>query len=173
MRLPIPLPCINQACVPGTHKSNYPFPDHLRDMDAVGVHESVRRCGGPPGSCIIFTEVRLVNVLNHHAPTTLRRDHQPTPQPDPQQMRGGVQALTHGTLPWRGAGERRTLFVKFSPHAVAWSGADGFWSADGHPWSDDLTLRQRQILEPPSAPESRSLQRFREQQAVDEQKAKL
>ena len=56
-----PLPCINQACVPGTHKSNYPFPDHLRDMDAVGVHESVRRCGGPPGSCIIFTEVRRTN----------------------------------------------------------------------------------------------------------------
>eukprot|EP01045_Picozoa_sp_COSAG04_P008880 COSAG04_NODE_501_length_13363_cov_9.158137_8_plen_119_part_00 len=86
---------------------------------------------------------------------------------------GWLQALTHGTLPWRGAGERRTLFVKFSPHAIAWSGADGFWSADDHPWSDELTLRQRQILEPPSAPESRSLQRFREQQAVDEQKAKL
>lgn len=32
-----------------------------------------------------------------------------------------TEALTHGTLLWRGAGERRTLFFKYSPRAIAWA----------------------------------------------------
>ena len=34
-----------------------------------------------------------------------------------------TEALLHTTLPWTGQGERRTLFVKYSPTATAWSGA--------------------------------------------------
>ena len=30
-----------------------------------------------------------------------------------------TEALTHGTIPWRGVAERRTCFYKFCPHAVA------------------------------------------------------
>ena len=32
-----------------------------------------------------------------------------------------TEALTHGTLPWNGADERRTIFLKYSPHPLSWS----------------------------------------------------
>lgn len=57
-----------------------------------------------------------------------------------------TEAMTHGTLPWRGAGERRTLFYKFSPHALSWAAA--FYDPDDY---EGLTDRQRAILEPPNA----------------------
>ena len=75
----------------------------------VGVHEIVRRCGGPAGSACVFTE-----------------------------------SCTHGTIPWRGAGERRTLFMKFSPRSVSWS--DIYFDADRLPWAAELSDRERQIL---------------------------
>ena len=54
--------------------------------------------------------------------------------------------MTHGSLPWRGAGERRTIFYKYSPHPVSWSAR--YYDADRWP---DLTDRQRAILEAPNA----------------------
>ena len=57
-----------------------------------------------------------------------------------------TEAMTHGTLPWRGTGERRTLFLKYDPAAYAWGAA--FYDRDRWP---DLTERQRAILESPNA----------------------
>ena len=57
-----------------------------------------------------------------------------------------TEAMTHGSLPWRGAGERRTIFYKYSPHPVSWSAR--YYDADRWP---DLTDRQRAILEAPNA----------------------
>jgi phytanoyl-CoA dioxygenase PhyH len=57
-----------------------------------------------------------------------------------------TEALAHGTLPWRGAGERRTVFLKYNPHPIAWSAR--FYDRDRYP---GLTARQRSILEPPNA----------------------
>jgi ectoine hydroxylase-related dioxygenase (phytanoyl-CoA dioxygenase family) len=57
-----------------------------------------------------------------------------------------TEAMTHGTLPWRGAGERRTLFLKYDPGPIAYGAA--FYDRDR--WSD-LTPRQRAILESPNA----------------------
>jgi phytanoyl-CoA dioxygenase PhyH len=57
-----------------------------------------------------------------------------------------TEAMSHGTLPWRGAGERRTVFLKYNPHPIAWSAR--FYDRERYP---DLTERQRQILEPPNA----------------------
>ncbi|MCS6862171.1 MAG: phytanoyl-CoA dioxygenase family protein [Abditibacteriales bacterium] len=57
-----------------------------------------------------------------------------------------TEALTHGTLPWRGKQERRTVFYKYSPHPLSW--AARYYCADDYP---DLTERQRAILEPPNA----------------------
>ena len=37
------------------HKSNYRFPDEWRNMQQI-MHETVRRCEGPAGSAVIFTE---------------------------------------------------------------------------------------------------------------------
>jgi len=57
-----------------------------------------------------------------------------------------TEALTHGTLPWRGARERRTLFSKYSPATISWSAR--YYNADDYP---GLTARQRALLEPPNA----------------------
>ncbi len=57
-----------------------------------------------------------------------------------------TEALTHGTLPWTAAHERRTIFYKYSPNCLSWSAH--YYDADACP---DLTDRQRAILEPPNA----------------------
>ena len=97
------------GCVPGSHKSNYSFPDEWKEMEEPG--PLVERVTGPAGTAIIFTE-----------------------------------ALTHGTLPWAGADERRTVFFKYSPHPVSWSAE--YFDLDDYP---GLTDAQRGILEGPNA----------------------
>lgn len=57
-----------------------------------------------------------------------------------------TEALTHGTLPWKGADERRTIFYKYSPHPVSW--AAGYYDET---LFNDLSSRQKNILEPPNA----------------------
>ena len=57
-----------------------------------------------------------------------------------------TEAMSHGTLPWRGAGERRTAFLKYNPHPIAWSAR--FYDRDRY---SGLTDRQRAILEAPNA----------------------
>lgn len=57
-----------------------------------------------------------------------------------------TEALTHGTLPWTGTGERRTLFYKYSPCGISWSAR--YYRAEDYP---DLSERQRAMLEPPNA----------------------
>ena len=57
-----------------------------------------------------------------------------------------TEACAHGTVPWQGGGERRTVFYKYCPHAVAWSPC--YYNADHY---GDLTENQRAILIPPSA----------------------
>lgn len=56
-----------------------------------------------------------------------------------------TEALTHGTLPWRGNGERRTLFYKYSPFPSAWSAR--YYNPNDYP---NLTEAQRAMLKPPS-----------------------
>ncbi len=95
------------ACVPGSHKSNFPFPDDWRNLENPA--SCVVSVTGPAGTAVIFTE-----------------------------------ALTHGPLPWRGAGERRTLFFKYCPHPVAWS--RHYYQPDDY---EGLTEEQRRILSTP------------------------
>ena len=97
------------GCVPGSHKSNYAFPEEWKEMDEPG--PLVERVTGPAGTAIIFTE-----------------------------------ALTHGTLPWTGDDERRTIFLKYSPHPISWSAH--YFDSDDY---DGLTETQRGILEGPNA----------------------
>ena len=56
-----------------------------------------------------------------------------------------TEALTHGTLPWRGKHERRTLFYKYSPPSISWHAL--YYDAKKF---NDLTPRQREILEAPN-----------------------
>lgn len=97
------------ACVPGSHKSNLPFPDNWRQTD--NPPSCMERITGPAGTAILFTE-----------------------------------ALTHGTLPWQGSHERRTLFFKYSPNAISWSAH--YYNASDYP---ELGERAKAILEAPNA----------------------
>ena len=64
------------------------------------------------------------------------------------------EASTHGTLPWHGAGERRTLFYKYSPHPISWS-----WRYYDLDALEPLTERQRRLLEAPNGRSPRRLER--------------
>ena len=57
-----------------------------------------------------------------------------------------TEACAHGTVPWQGTGERRTIFYKYCPHAVAWSPC--YYNADNY---GQLTDKQHALLTPPSA----------------------
>ena len=57
-----------------------------------------------------------------------------------------TEALTHGTLTWRGPGIRRTLLYKYSPGSSTWA-EDQRWPAA---LREQLTERQRLLLQPPS-----------------------
>jgi hypothetical protein len=95
------------ACVPGSHKSAFAFPDNWKDLS--DPQPCVRKVTGTAGSAIVFTE-----------------------------------ALVHGTLPWEGSDERRTVFYKYSPRTLAWART----LYDAAQFSD-LTEQQRDILRSP------------------------
>ena len=57
-----------------------------------------------------------------------------------------TEALTHGTLAWRGPEVRRTLLYKYSPGSSTWA-EDQRWPAG---LLEQLTERQRLLLQPPS-----------------------
>ena len=78
-----------------------------------------------------------------------------------------TEACAHGTVPWEGkpSNERRTLFYKYCPHAVAWSPC--YYNADNYP---DLSADQRQMLMPPSAFGSHAVSQKIWQRAQDEQR---
>ena len=98
------------ACIPGSHKSNYPVP---RDVALLETNLGcVKQITARAGSAIIFTE-----------------------------------ALTHGTLPWTAARERRSVLYKYSPGTLSYSRSylpDGVKEA-----LDEFTPEQRAVLEPP------------------------
>ncbi len=55
-----------------------------------------------------------------------------------------TEALSHGTIPWTGTGDRRTLFFKFSPQHLAWMRR--YYDPEAYP---DLDDGQRSRLKPP------------------------
>ena len=100
------------ACVPGSHKMNFPLPNESRiSTTQEQVPDWVDRVSAKAGDAIIFTE-----------------------------------ACAHGTIPWKGGDERRTIFYKYCPHAVAWGPC--YYNADHY---EGLSANQRSMLMPPSA----------------------
>ena len=57
------------------------------------------------------------------------------------------EATTHGTLPWRGAHERRSLLYRFSPMYLHFYGS--YHQTSFPEWVNELTEAQRAVLEPP------------------------
>ena len=58
-----------------------------------------------------------------------------------------TEALMHGTLPWRGTNQRRTLLYKYSPGSSSWS-ADH--EPPAGPVLDGLSPRQRLLFQKPA-----------------------
>jgi ectoine hydroxylase-related dioxygenase (phytanoyl-CoA dioxygenase family) len=57
------------------------------------------------------------------------------------------EATTHGTLPWKGQGERRTLLFRYTPKYLHYSG--GAYEIHLPDWVSELTEAQQAVLEPP------------------------
>ena len=57
------------------------------------------------------------------------------------------EATTHGTLPWKGQGERRSLFYRYTPKYMHYTG--GVYKTGLPEWTNELTEAQRAVLEPP------------------------
>lgn len=57
-----------------------------------------------------------------------------------------TEALTHGTLPWHGPHQRRSLFHKYAPGHMAWGRDFEGWPA----LTTLMTERQRRLLQPPA-----------------------
>jgi Phytanoyl-CoA dioxygenase (PhyH) len=64
-----------------------------------------------------------------------------------------TEALTHGTSPWQGPRQRRTLLYKYSPGNSAWTHVQ--WPTD---LLESCTPRQRLMLQPPSVGNHRPVQ---------------
>ncbi len=65
-----------------------------------------------------------------------------------------TEALVHGTLPWKGPGERRSLFYKYSPCMLSWDRRAYFSEVESiipPEMESKLNQRQRLLLERPSA----------------------
>ncbi|MCW8129589.1 MAG: phytanoyl-CoA dioxygenase family protein [Planctomycetota bacterium] len=59
-----------------------------------------------------------------------------------------TEALTHGTLPWKGGHERRTVFFKYNTYCTAFG--DRYLDEDAEDWAE-LSERQRALLERPNS----------------------
>ena len=61
-----------------------------------------------------------------------------------------TEALTHGTLPWNSANERRAMLYKYSPGAISY--ARHYLPGGVEEQLDEFTPAQRAVLEPPYHP---------------------
>ena len=57
------------------------------------------------------------------------------------------EATTHGTLPWKSNGERRTALYRYTPKYMHYAG--GVYETSLPEWTSELTEAQRSVLEPP------------------------
>lgn len=112
------------ACIPGSHKSNFELPGKWRPK----IKKKSTQIQGLT-SLEIPDFVDRVSVSSGDAIIF-------------------TEACQHGTLPWnkKSERERRTLFYKYCPHAVAWSPC--YYNSDHY---EGLTENQKNILMPPSA----------------------
>ena len=59
-----------------------------------------------------------------------------------------TETLTHGTLPWTAAHQRRALLYKFSPAFLAFS--QGAHTVTYPGYIEDMTAEQRAVMQAPS-----------------------
>jgi hypothetical protein len=66
-----------------------------------------------------------------------------------------TEALTHGTLPWKGAQQRRSILYKYSPGPIA--SCERAVPADLGERLEEFTPQQQDLLRPPYSPRRFSL----------------
>ena len=108
------------ACIPGSHRANYPCPEDVRRLEAHP--EWFKHLPLKAGSALVFTE-----------------------------------ALTHGTLPWKGPHERRTLLYRYGTGHMVYGSGPGVHPEGYESFKDELTPLQRALMEPPYASRRPSL----------------
>ena len=114
------------ACIPGSHKSNVEVPETCKPRPPFE-----KTATGLPG--LAASEIPdFVDRVTASAGDAIIF----------------TEACQHGTVPWNTGSdkERRTLFYKYCPHAVAWSPC--YYNSDHY---EGLTQNQINILMPPSA----------------------
>ena len=57
------------------------------------------------------------------------------------------EATTHGTMPWKGKGERRLAFYRYTPKYLHYHG--GYYETYLPGWVSELTEAQQAVLDPP------------------------
>ena len=57
------------------------------------------------------------------------------------------ESTTHGTLPWQGKQERRSLFYRYTPKYMHYAG--GMYKTKNPAWVKELTDVQQAVLAPP------------------------
>jgi ectoine hydroxylase-related dioxygenase (phytanoyl-CoA dioxygenase family) len=102
------------CCVPGSHKANYSCPDSIRESAAEADHPD-----------------ELPDAIE-------------VPSAPAGSMVIFTEALTHGTAPWRGSHNRRTLLYKYSPKFMSYAS-----TYPELPKSTSLTDRQEHLFTPP------------------------
>jgi ectoine hydroxylase-related dioxygenase (phytanoyl-CoA dioxygenase family) len=115
---------------------------------------------GSGGMCVINGS----HKVNYLIPEDIRTFERESPIVQQIAMQAGdcaifTEALWHGTLPWKGPGVRRTLFLKYAPHPLAWANEDYVPARrieTSSEWFDGLNPTQRELLSPPSSHDFRT-----------------
>lgn len=106
-----------------------------------------------------FAVISGSHKVNFLIPEDIRTFERESPIVQQVPMQAGdcaifTESLWHGTLPWRGPGVRRTLFLKYAPHPLAWSD-EGYRPQrrieTPDAWMESLNETQRALLSPPSS----------------------
>ena len=125
------------------------FAVHLTDVEE-----------GDGGFCI----VRGSHKSNYVCPPSIKRYEEATEHSYQPAVNAGdvvvfTEATTHGTLPWRGASQRRNLIYRFSPANISYGrGAmdDGSYLAPAPNWPasylEGMSEAQRCVMAPPYHP---------------------
>jgi ectoine hydroxylase-related dioxygenase (phytanoyl-CoA dioxygenase family) len=136
------------ACLPGSHHHKFRMPSHdgWRHRWADGSADHATWCVRSPSTGQPYVTVPLVEP----PPAASTEVEWPVDVPIHRlELRAGdalvfTERLTHSTVPWRGGGDRRTLFFKYVQRDMKWSKGGQYDELD-----PDLTPKERDVLSCP------------------------
>ena len=144
--------------MPGSHHHKFRMPSHdgWRHRWADGSADHATWCVRSPSTGQPYVTVPLVEpprrtpMIRHNVPAASTEVEWPVDVPIHRlELRAGdalvfTERLTHSTVPWRGGGDRRTLFFKYVQRDMKWSKGGQYDELD-----PDLTPKERDVLSCP------------------------